>query len=228
MIRPTVVSIQTGVPRDMGGQGDADRWRSAVLKCEVNGPVWVGVNGMDGDAQADQKNHSGPHRTVLAYALSHYDLWRAELGQGLPHGGFGENMTIDGLTEQDVCIGDVFRVGKAVLQVSEPRIPCWKIARRNGIGDLLQRVVETGRVGWFHRTLSEGVVEAGDAWHLLERPYPKLQVALVYAAIRDESDDMSFLAAAASCSALSPKVRDWFVRRVAALHPASSTVREEA
>lgn len=214
MKRSAIVSIQTGDPREMGGLDGTERWTSAVFKSTRKGPVWVGVGGMDGDAQSDLQNHGGPHRTVLAYALSYYARWKDELGRELPYGGFGENMTVEGLTEADVCIGDVFRVGQAVLQVSEPRVPCWKLARRNGIQDLLERIIRTGRVGWFHRTLCEGTVEAGDSWDLLDRPHPEMSVALVYAAIRDESADMEFLVQAARCDALSPKIRDQFCRRL--------------
>ena len=218
MDRPIVISIQVGMPREMREGEDGGNWRSGIVKLQVEGAVWVGVDGMMGDAQADLKNHGGSHRTVLAYAASHYEAWRKELERELPHGGFGENMTVSGLTEENVCIGDVFRVGKAVLQVSEPRIPCWKIPRRNGVEDLLQRIVRSGRTGWFYRTLSEGAVEKGNAWHLLERPYPRMSVALVYAAHRDESADRAFVSSAVDCSAMSPRMHDWFVRRAAALY----------
>lgn len=90
----------------------------------------------------------------------------------MPHGAFGENMTIEGLDEETVCLGDIYQIGEAVVQVSSPRSPCWKIARRWGIKDLTATVDRTGRTGWYHRVLTEGHIEAGDEVKLLERPTP--------------------------------------------------------
>ena len=106
-------------------------------RCSSARPTWIG------DGQADRKNHGGPYRAVLGYSADHYPVWREDLDMpDLPYGAFGENFTIAGLDEESVALGDVFRVGdQVVLQVSQPRAPCWKLARRWEIKDLTARVV---------------------------------------------------------------------------------------
>jgi MOSC domain-containing protein YiiM len=113
---------------------------------------------------------------VLAYAAGHYPAWRAELGRELPHGAFGENLTIEGLDEDAVCIGDVFAIGEAVLQVSQPRVPCFKLAYRWRIKDLTARVRRTRRPGWYLRVLETGWLEAGARVRLEDRPHPSWTV----------------------------------------------------
>jgi MOSC domain-containing protein YiiM len=115
---------------------------------------------------------------VLAYASAHYLAWRPELGLAdLPYGAFAENFSIDGLDEQTVCLGDIFLIGAARVQVSQPRQPCINIARRWRMPDLPERVAATGRTGWYLRVLAEGQVEAGMHVDLLERPCPEWTIS---------------------------------------------------
>jgi MOSC domain-containing protein YiiM len=171
---PRVVSVQVGLPRSVG-HPDADDpfdrpWTSGIWKFAVAGPVRVIGHNLEGDAQADPTVHGGPDKAILVYAASHYPAWRAELGEAAMDGGaFGENLTVDGLDERTVRIGDIVSVGTALLQVSQPRGPCWKIARRWGIKDLTARVERTRRTGWYLRVLREGTLEAGLPMVLVER-----------------------------------------------------------
>ncbi|WP_290591338.1 MOSC domain-containing protein, partial [Alicyclobacillus sp.] len=165
----TILSVQVGLPRDVrteAADGRPATWRSAIWKTPVQGPVWLGEENLAGDGQADRKNHGGPHRAMLWYAAAHYPHWRAELGlETLLFGWFGENLTVEGLDEASVCIGDVYRIGGPdgpVVQVSQPRKPCWKLARRVGVPDLVSRVESTGRSGWYTRVLKTGWVAPGD------------------------------------------------------------------
>jgi MOSC domain-containing protein YiiM len=133
-----------------------------------------------GDGQADLQNHGGPDKAVLAYSADHYPLWRNELPQlDLRPGGFGENLTIRGITEHDVCIGDVWSAGDVLLEVSQPRQPCWKLARRWKLNDLPRRVVQTGRSGWYLRVLREGTIEPNADFTLVERRHSRWTVARV-------------------------------------------------
>jgi MOSC domain-containing protein YiiM len=167
-----IESVQVGKPARAG------EMRTAFGKRPMTGPVHVGRTNLEGDGQADRRYHGGPEMAVLAYAADHYALWRAELGwPELALGGFGENLSVSGATEESVCLGDVWRAGTARLQVASPRKPCVKIARYWGRPELLRRVFETGRTGWYLRVLEEGAVEAGDAVELLDRPYPVWTVA---------------------------------------------------
>jgi MOSC domain-containing protein YiiM len=178
----TLLSIQVGRPADYGHDDAADPherpWTTAFFKSPIAGPVFVGRTNIAGDAQADLEHHGGIDKAVLAYAASHYDLWRDELGRpDLCFGGFGENLTIAGLTEESVCIGDVWSLGQALFQISQPRQPCWKLARRWRIKELAALVIANGRSGWYLRVLREGLIDAGQTLTLVERPHPNWPLA---------------------------------------------------
>lgn len=177
-----LLSVQVGQPRTLGEEGAADplarAFTSAIDKRPVSGVVWVGTEGLAGDAQADRKHHGGPEKAVLASAAAHLPFWRELLGrEDVGPGAFGENLTVEGLVEEDVCIGDIYACGSVVLQVSQPRLPCWKQARRWGRRDVPLVMQQTGRTGWYLRVLGEGELQAGDAFRLLERPCPEWSVA---------------------------------------------------
>jgi MOSC domain-containing protein YiiM len=169
-----------------GAPDPMDRpWRSGIFKARAQGPVWLGRIHLAGDGQADRRAHGGPEKAVLAYAAQHYPLWREELGiPEMAYGAFGENFTIDGLDEETVCLGDIYQIGAARVQVSQPRYPCWKLARRWRRNDLVARVLRTGRSGWYFRVLDEGMVEAGLAVQRLERPNPEQTILRVGEATR--------------------------------------------
>jgi MOSC domain-containing protein YiiM len=178
---PFIVSIQVGRPRelDAGGSGRADGpWTSAIFKAPVDGRVPVGTLGLDGDAQADPINHGGPDKAVCAYSADHYDGWRDVLSAGpLEPGAFGENLTVAGLSERDVCIGDIWAVGDAVLQISQPRQPCWKLGRKWRLEQLPRLVLESGRTGWYFRVVRRGSLWSGASLTLQERLAPSWTIA---------------------------------------------------
>ncbi len=197
-----VVSIQVGKPRRIDGE-----WESGFIKTPVDGPVWLGVTNLDGDGQADLKHHGGPDQAVLVYAAEHYPTWRVELGRpDLPYGAFAENVTVSGLTEARVCIGDVYALGGAKVQVTQPRTPCWKLSRRWETEGLTVQVQQTGRTGWYLRVLSEGFVEPGAAVVLRERSYPDWTVTRAAQVMRSCREDP---AAAAGLQAVGPLSERW-------------------
>jgi MOSC domain-containing protein YiiM len=144
--------------------------RTAYFKEPVSGPVFLGRLGFDGDHQANRKYHGGPDKAVLAYATDHYPYWESVFGRPIGTAAFGENLLIAGLTEATACIGDQYRIGEAVVQVTQPRIPCHMTNIRHGVTDMPQRMIETGYTGFYLRVLSEGWVAPGDAVVLLHRP----------------------------------------------------------
>ena len=175
-------SVQIGAILDLGRENAADLhdqpWTTGFFKTPVAGPVYVSMTNLDGDSQADLVNHGGVDKAVLAYSADHYPKWRSELQlPELPYGGFGENFTISGLSEELVCIGDMFRIGPVKVQVSQPRQPCWKLARRWRMHELTALVVRNGRTGWYFRVEEEGEVEAGMPVTLVNRPNPEWTVA---------------------------------------------------
>jgi MOSC domain-containing protein YiiM len=169
-----LIAIHVGKPKRIGTQGSGDPWErpfvSGIYKERVEGPVWLGEVNLEGDKQADLRVHGGPNRAALCYSADHYPRWLAELpSSGLVPGMFGENFTIEGLEEATVCMGDIYAIGDARVQVSQLRGPCFKLARRVGRRDMVERVLETGRSGWYVRVLAPGFVEAGQLMALESR-----------------------------------------------------------
>lgn len=175
-----LVSIQIGTPRSVGTPRAENRmereFTSAIWKSSVTGSVHAGRLGLAGDAVFDTRHHGGPDQAVLMYAAAHYPRWTRELGRSLNPGDFGENLTVEGLDEDTVCIGDVYEVGPVRLQVSHPRQPCATLARRHQIPDMIAIVRKNGRSGWYLRVLIEGHLEAGRPVHRLDRPNPDWSV----------------------------------------------------
>jgi len=173
-----VVSVNTGGARPY--TRGIRRWRSGIVKEPVAGDVPVGPEGFAGDEQADRENHGGPDKAVLAYGSARYDDWVRLHGLPAGPGGFGENLTVSGLDEDSVCIGDTFRTGTALLQVTQPRLPCWKLSARWTRPDLIRLVEDTGWSGWYLRVLEPGTVAAGAAMGLLDRPRPGWPVSAAF------------------------------------------------
>ena len=161
-----------------------------MFKRSTPGQIRLGRHNLAGDGQADLVHHGGVDKAVCAYPSEHWLYWRGILPpHRLTGGAFGENFTLEGLTEADVCIGDVFSVGTAVVQISQPRQPCWKLARRWQIKDLAVQVERTGFTGWYFRVLQEGTVEAKDRLRLIDRPCPEWTVAAANRTMHHERDN---------------------------------------
>jgi len=202
-----VLSVNTGGVHEHGEPGAKNplerEWTSAIFKTPVEGIV-------AGDAQADLENHGGPDKAVCVYPEAHYGRWKEELPDyDWTVGGFGENLSVSMLNEHLVCIGDVFQLGDTTLQVSQPRQPCHKLARRWNIKDLPKRVHDTARCGWYFRVLQEGEIQAGQALELSERHYPQWTVATVAHIIRHVGDDFDEAERLYTCKALSQVLRDF-------------------
>lgn len=205
-----ILSIQVGLPKTLYGGETANStekpWTTGIFKTAVYGSVWLDKLNLDGDAQADLSVHGGSHKAINVYPSEHYPYWKQELHlSDMPYGAFGENFTTCGLLEDEVCIGDVFKVGEVVVQVSQPRQPCWKIERRWGVKDFSLRMKQTGKTGWYFRVLKEGYVETGNAFTLMERSFPQWTVAMAYVIRRNRMTDVKAAQALAQCPALSPR-----------------------
>ena len=164
-------SVQTGKVAPLG-PADVP---SGFVKSPVQHRIWVHHLGLDGDEQADLRVHGGPEKAVYGYSLNHYQAWKndfAEHSSALFPGGFGENLTIEGMTEADICVGDIHQIGTAKLQVCQPRLPCFKLALHFNDNRLPAAMVRSGRSGWYYRVVAEGELGAGDAIDLIDRPHP--------------------------------------------------------
>lgn len=166
-LRGRVVSLQVGRPAPLAWRGR--EVSTAIVKGAAAGPLELGLGGFPGDEQGDRINHGGPDKAACAYPVEHVPSWEEILEARLPGGAFGENLSVSGLLEREVHIGDVFAVGRARVQISQPRGPCFKLAARWGLKDLPGRMAREGRSGFYFRVLEPGAVGAGDALELLQR-----------------------------------------------------------
>ena len=179
---PVLVSLQIGQPKALETAGT--KWRSAIYKTPVSKRIFLGETNLTGDRQANLKFHGGPDKAVCAFPAEHFPHWRTELGIGemFGYGAFGENFTLAGMDESQVCIGDIYAVGAAKVQVSQPRQPCINLARKWNYPPFPERLIEAGHTGYYLRVLEAGEVGAGDALTLLERPNPEITIAFTNAA----------------------------------------------
>jgi len=185
-----VVSLNVGLPRAQH-YGREVVWTAGAKK-----PVPRAVLrslGFEGDGQADLQNHGGADKAVCVYPLDHYPYWENLLGRPLEPASFSENLTVSGAVEDEVCIGDVFGVGDAVVQVSQPRTPCGKLAGKNGQRTLVRWVAQAGFTGFYMRVLSEGLVSDGDAFEPVERHPERIPVAAVNDIIFGRSEDETLI-----------------------------------
>lgn len=230
MATATIRSLQVGLPRTMENKNLSGQtplsWSTGFYKESCSGPIWLGRVNLAGDGQADLENHGGPEKAVNVYPMEHYPYWESVYGhRTFEAGNFGENFSIEGLRETDVCIGDVFEIGETLVQISQPRQPCWKLARYWGIKDLALKVQETGRTGWYFRVLKEGLVTTGDRLVLTERHYPEWTVATANKIMHHETQDRQAAQALANCMDLSARWRDKLTRRALTGAPENTSAR---
>ncbi|HYL98006.1 MAG TPA: MOSC domain-containing protein, partial [Blastocatellia bacterium] len=163
-----VISVSVGVPREVEWHGRTVS--TGIFKEPVSGRVRLRSLNLDGDAQADLSVHGGREKAVYVYPVEHYSYWAEKLpGARLPHGSFGENLTVQGLSESAVNIGDRFQIGSAVVVVTQPRMPCYKLTIKFGRADMVKLFQQSARSGFYLAVLQEGEIGAGDSIHLLHR-----------------------------------------------------------
>lgn len=208
-----LISVNVGLPRDFSWQGRSIT--TGIFKQSVTGRINLRRLNLDGDRQADLRVHGGEHKAVYAYPVEHYDWWRHELGRDAsPPGQFGENFTVQGMHEDEVWIGDVFQVGTARVQVSQPRSPCFKLDLRMGEDGFLARFHAARRIGFYLRVLEEGEVGAGDPIVRVAREPRSMSVLEIYQLRYGDRYDRDRLKRAIGLAALTPSWRDAFAKQL--------------
>jgi MOSC domain-containing protein YiiM len=208
---PTILSVNVGLPRTVNYGGT--RVSTAIWKQPVGGRVAVrGIN-LAGDGQADRSVHGGVNKAVYGYSREDYDWWESELERPLGPGTFGENLTVAGLDPSAALIGERWRVGSALLEVSEPRFPCFKLGIRMDDPRFLKRFAAARRPGTYLRIGSEGDIGAGDGIEVVERPRHELTIGRFAEAYLGDREQLRGLLAA---ERLSDDWRSWIVERVGA------------
>jgi MOSC domain-containing protein YiiM len=204
-----IISIQVGLPRDVKWRGKSVT--TGIFKEPINGSVMVRTLNLDGDAQADLTVHGGPDKAVYGYPVEHYEYWRSELpDRELPYGMFGENLTTEGLLENEIHLGDRFRIGGAELVVTQPRLPCYKLGVKFGRDDILKRFLVSRRSGFYFAVLREGEIQAGDEIEPLSRDANEVSVEDLVRIYAFEKDDVETLRRVIEVQSLPESWRGYF------------------
>jgi MOSC domain-containing protein YiiM len=208
-----LISINVGLPRVVTLNGEPVS--TGIFKEPVAGRVMLRTLNLDGDRQADLSVHGGPSKAVYVYPSEHYDYWKHELpGVKLPWGMFGENFTSAGLFESEVNIGDRFSVGSAVLMVTEPRMPCYKLGIKFGRSDIVKKFLASERTGFYFAVLQEGEVGAGDPIELVEKTDPSVRVSDITRLYTREKRNIGLLRRAVEVEALPESWKSYFNQRI--------------
>ena len=198
-----LVSVNVGMPKDVQWQGKTVH--TGIWKAPVDGPVMVRRLNIDGDGQGDLAGHGGEQRAVMVYQTQAYDYWKSYLGRDdLRPGHFGENFTVDGLSDREVCVGDRYRIGEAEFEVTQPRVTCFRVGMRLGEPEMPSLLVSHRRPGFYFRVITEGLVQAGDAIVRTRRGRHELSVADVDALLYLPDRNIDRLRKIVDVAALSP------------------------
>jgi MOSC domain-containing protein YiiM len=208
-----VVSVNVGQPREVIWHGKPVL--TSIYKYPVEGPLRLELEDFVGDRQADLTVHGGPDKAAYVYPAGYYDEWRRELpDDDLPWGAFGENLTMAGVTDTTVYIGDRFQIGSAEAQVTQPRIPCYKLGVRFGRDSFVKQFLQSGRNGFYFKVLRPGEITAGDAVTLLSRESHGVTVADIVRLYVSDRFDEEGMRRALSSPSLPGGWREWFQERL--------------
>ncbi len=202
----TIEAVCTGTARPFNGAE-----LSAIMKRPREGAVQVLTEGLAPDEQADRRVHGGPEMALHLYPLDHHSYWDEVLGGHellAEPGAFGSNLAVSGMTEDMVHIGDRFMLGTALIEVSQPRQPCWKIEHRFGAKGMVARIIESGRCGWYFRVIETGEVAAGDSLERVAIGAPEWSVARAFSALVAGRGTKAEYTELAALPTLSPKLRE--------------------
>lgn len=207
-----VASLQAGKPKTYTHEGR--EWTTGLFKAPLEGEGVLTRLGFTVDGQADLEHHGGPDKAVCVYCFEHYPYWEDVLGLKLSGGAFGENVTLSGLTEEEACIGDVYQLGSALVRLSQPRQPCYKLGYRYNRADMPLLVQNAGYTGWYFSVLEEGMVRHGDSLKLVERSSYGITVSFANRIMHHERDNQEGIKAVLEVPALSESWRITLTKRL--------------
>ncbi|PFT67569.1 MOSC domain-containing protein [Bacillus cereus] len=207
-----LLSLNIGLPKEVTYGGKVVH--TGINKKQVKEPVYLSFVKFNGDGQADLVHHGGVDKAVCVYTGDHYPYWEKELNQDLVYGAFGENITVSGMSEEDVCIGDTFELGQAIVQVTQPRRPCFKLAKKYNIPKLPLYFQETGYTGFYFRVLKEGWVSSVDTLKRLQSDPKGVSVAFANRIMHKEKQNIEGVKRILEVNALSNSWRKSFEKRI--------------
>lgn len=207
-----LLSLNIGLPKEVTYGGKVIH--TGINKKQVKEPVYLSFVKFNGDGQADLVHHGGVDKAVCVYTGDHYPYWEKELNQDLVYGAFGENITVSSMSEEDVCIGDTFELGQAIVQVTQPRQPCFKLAKKYNIPKLPLYFQETGYTGFYFRVLKEGWVSSVDTLKRLQSDPKGVSVAFANRIMHKEKQNIEGVKRILEVNALSNSWRKSFEKRI--------------
>ncbi|MCQ6288355.1 MULTISPECIES: MOSC domain-containing protein [Bacillus cereus group] len=207
-----LLSLNIGLPKEVIYGGKVIH--TGINKKQVKEPVYLSFVKFNGDGQADLVHHGGVDKAVCVYTGDHYPYWEKELNQDLVYGAFGENITVSGMREEDVCIGDTFELGEAIVQVTQPRQPCFKLAKKYNIPKLPLYFQETGYTGFYFRVLKEGWVSSVDTLKSLQSDPKGVSIAFANRIMHKEKQNIEGVKRILEVNALSSSWRKSFKKRI--------------
>ncbi|MFD0696037.1 MOSC domain-containing protein [Paenibacillus sp. GCM10027628] len=210
-----IVSVNVGLPQTIIYQGR--ELVTGIYKSPISSPLHVSKVQLDGDGQADLVYHGGADKALCVYCEEHYAYWERKLDRKLSWGAFGENLTVRGLLEHDVCIGDIYQIGEAIVQVSQPRQPCHKLAKRHDVVDLAVQVQDTGLTGYYFRVLREGMIPVEPNITLVTKHDAGVTVAFANEIKYQDKANLNGVERILAVEALSASWRESFDKRLAEL-----------
>src|SRR4030095_1906873 len=204
-----LISVNVGLPRIVMSNGEPVS--TGIFKAPISGRVKLRTLNLDGDRQADLSVHGGPNKAVYGYPSEHYEFWKKELPEmALPWGMFGENFTTEGLFESGLNIGDKFRIGTAVVMVTEPRLPCYKLGLKFGRSAIIRRFLASERTGFYFAVLQEGELGVGDQFEVMQKNEDGVRVSDITRLFVRDKHNVELLRRAIEVEALPESWRDHF------------------
>jgi MOSC domain-containing protein YiiM len=208
-----IIALNVGKPHRL--IVDGKELITGINKFPVSSPLHLSTVQLEGDGQADLKNHGGVDKALCVYCAEHYPYWEKQLDRKLAYGAFGENITVSGLLESEVGIGDMFALGEAVVQVTQPRQPCFKLAKKHGVIDLPLQVQDTGFTGYYFRVLKEGMLPVEPQLKLITKHAAGVTIEFANRIYYHDKHNEEGIKRILAVSELSANWRESFLRRLA-------------
>jgi MOSC domain-containing protein YiiM len=210
---PKIISVNVSLPKKIDFEGQ--KVTTGIFKEPVEGRIMLRYLNLDGDKQADLTVHGGPDKAVYAYPIEHYQFWRKVYpNMEMPNGMFGENFTIEGLTESEVSVGDAFQIGSSKVIATQPRMPCYKLGVKFGRMDVLKKFLASGRSGIYFKVLDEGEVAAGDPIVQVEKDHNRITISDIVRLYASDREDIKTMRRAVKVKALPEGWKHYFVEQI--------------
>jgi MOSC domain-containing protein YiiM len=210
---PKILSVNVSLPKEIDFEGQ--KVRTGIFKEPVEGRVRLRTLNLDGDKQADLTVHGGPDKAVYAYPIEHYEYWRRVFTNiEMSNGMFGENLTVDGLKESEVSVGDVFQIGTSKVIATQPRMPCYKLGVKFGRMDILKMFLASGRSGIYFKVLEEGEVGAGDTIEQIRKDPNGITISDVVRLYASDKEDIKMMQLAVKVEPLPDGWKQYFLEKI--------------